>query len=150
MKSCSTWNCGKILWVLRILLGLGMLYMGIMKFTMLPGVLDMLGGSAHALWFDFLSVNVWGWIAIVGEILAGLLLLVGCKGAKKWAFLTAIIMIFALNMTGWADWKAWLFFVVAMIILIRGGGKRSVCGKSCSCKSGCTGGSCDTKEVVEA
>jgi hypothetical protein len=43
MKSCSTSGCGKILGILRILLGLGMLYFGIMKLTMLPDVLQMLG-----------------------------------------------------------------------------------------------------------
>jgi uncharacterized ion transporter superfamily protein YfcC len=73
-------------------------------------------------------------------------LIFGCpKSAKFGSFLTAIIMVFALNSAGWAiaD-KAWIFFIVAMIILIFGAGARTMCGGK-----KCCGKSCD-KEVVEA
>jgi hypothetical protein len=77
--------------------------------------------------------------------LAGLLLVFGSpKTVKLGSFMTAIIMVFALNMTARADWKAWVFFAVAMIILIWGPGARTICGKK-----KCCGESCD-KEIVEA
>jgi uncharacterized membrane protein YphA (DoxX/SURF4 family) len=65
-------------------------------------MIEMVGGAGPALGLTFISTTTWFWIAVVGEILAGLFLVSGCcKLTKIGAWLTVIIMIFALNYLGW-------------------------------------------------
>jgi len=65
-------------------------------------MIEMVGGAGPALGLTFISTTTWFWIAVVGEILAGLFLVSGCcKLTKIGAWLTIIIMIFALNYLGW-------------------------------------------------
>lgn len=60
-----------------------MLVFGVMKFGAPAEMMEMVGGAGAALGMDFLSVTTWFWIAVIGEILAGLLLLTGCEKLSK-------------------------------------------------------------------
>jgi len=64
--------------VIRILLGLVMLYFGIMKVIGPAEMHALVGGAAHKFTFlQFLSTEVWFWIATIGEIVAGIFLITG-------------------------------------------------------------------------
>lgn len=69
MKQCSP-LCNKILGGVRIIMGLWMLVMGIMKLGANPEMMEMVGGAGHMLGLTFLSTITWFWIATIGEILA--------------------------------------------------------------------------------
>jgi uncharacterized membrane protein YphA (DoxX/SURF4 family) len=67
---------------------------------------------------DFLSITTWFWIAVIGEIIAGLLLLSGCKKLSKiGAILTLIVMVFAVNAAGFSP-NAIVVSAFALIILV--------------------------------
>lgn len=121
MKSCSTGGCKTkktVLTILSLALGLGMLIFGLMKFGAPIEMQEWIGGAAHQAGLTFLSISTWFWIATIGEIIAGILLLIGCsKGKKAGALLTIIIMLVALNSTGWVDAKAYVFAAVALVVL---------------------------------
>lgn len=74
--------CNKILFVLRMLLGIAMIYFGVSKFGAPDMMVNFVGSAGAKMGLGFLSVQTWFWIAVIGEILAGLLLLVGGKWAK--------------------------------------------------------------------
>lgn len=133
----------KVLGIIRILLGAGMLFFWVMKLMQMgdPGTVEMVGGAGHAMGLKFLSVTVWFWIATIGEILAGAMLLTGHK-YKVGAILTIIIMAFAINAVG-MDPKAIAFLVGAILVLVMGPG----CWMLCPCKSckACCSGMCASK-----
>ncbi len=143
MKQCSP-LCNKILGALRLLIWVGMLAMGIMKLNVTPDMITMVGGAWHQMWLTFLSMSTWFWIATLGEIIAWLFLVSGCcKLTKIGAWLTVVIMIFALNSLWWTTPDtvlAWVFFVIAASILVWGRGARCFC--TCAACKTCTDGSC--------
>jgi hypothetical protein len=83
-----------------------------------------IGGAGAKMGLGFLSVQVWFWIAVVGEILAGLLLLAGGKFAKIGALLTLIIMVFVGNAIGWnvSNVNFVLTTLAALVVLFYGNG----------------------------
>ncbi len=135
--NCST--KGKVLGAIRILVGLAMLIFGVMKFGAPADAQAFIGGAGHKLGLTFLSIGTWFWIAVIGEIIAGLLLISGCKKLSSLgAILTLIIMVFAINAAGF-DLNAILVSVGALVVLVMGPGCRGFCKFPC-----CKGGSCDT------
>lgn len=126
----------KVLWVVRILLGLGMLAFGIMKLAAAGNaeMVQMVGSAGHAMWLTFLSITAWFWIAAIWETLAGAFLLTG-HWYKYGAILTIIIMIFAINAAG-PMVNAIGFLVAAVLILWMGPGAWMIC-KCKSCKACC-------------
>lgn len=127
--------CNKVVGGIRILLGIAMLYFGGMKIGASPEMMAFVGGAAHKFGLTFLSTTVWFWIAVVGELLAGALLLTG-HWAKVGALLTLIIMAFAVNAVG-ANLNAILVTIGALIIVWYGCGTRCLC-KCPDCKAACT------------
>ena len=134
--------CSKILWILRILLGIGMLWAGVSKLGIPAEMHTMVGMAAHQVGLTFLSTETWFRIATIGEILAWLFLISGCCKLTKWgAGLTVIIMLFALNLIWWTSamsLMAWAYLIVALVILIWGGGSRTLCMCS-ACRARRTG-----------
>ncbi len=128
MKHYSTQE--KVVWAVRILLGLGMLIFGNMKFGADAEMQAFVGGAGHSI-LPFLSVGAWFWIATIGEIVAGLRLLSGVKGG---AMLTILIMLFALNATWFADPKAWIFLIAAIAVIVFKWGAWKCGAKWCGCK----------------
>lgn len=90
----------KILWVIRVIAGILLLLAWLGKFG---GDMSQLWAAAPGLlWFlDFLPNSTRGWIATIGEILAGAWLLLGYK-TRLAGLLWLIIMIFAWNALGWS------------------------------------------------
>jgi uncharacterized membrane protein YphA (DoxX/SURF4 family) len=116
--------CNKALFVLRILLGLAMLYFWATKIGAPEMKIAFIGGAGAKMGLDFLSVTAWYWIAVIGEILAGLLLLAGGKFGKIGALLTLIIMVFVGNTIGWdvSNVKFVLTTFASLVILFYGNG----------------------------
>ena len=125
-------TCSKIVGVIRILLGIAMIYFGVTKLGASPEMMAFIGGAGHKFGLTFLSTTAWFWIAVVGEILAGAMLLTG-HWAKVGALLTLIIMAFAVNAVG-ANLNAILVTIGALIIVWYGCGTRCLC-KCPDCKS---------------
>lgn len=159
MKNCAL--CSKVTGVIRILLGAAMIYFGVSKFGAWPEMQAFVGGAAHKLGLTFLSVWVWFWIAMIGEIVVGLMLILWFK-TRLAALLTLVIMVFAYAATGWNilwNMNALIVSIASLVILWKGTGDWAVCWCnkwSCETKStgGCCGGSCHTwwdegLEVVE-
>jgi uncharacterized membrane protein YphA (DoxX/SURF4 family) len=130
--------CNKALFVLRILLGLAMIYFGVTKIGAPAMKVAFVGGAGAKMGLDFLSVTTWFWIAVVGEILAGLLILAGNKLAKIGAILTLIIMVFVGNAIGWdiSNVNFVLTTLASLVILFYGAGCWSddpnCCDDSCN------------------
>ena len=97
-------NAKILLGVVRILAWLDLLVFGLMKLGADNAMKEMVGGAGHALGLTFLPITTWFWIAVVGEILAWLMLVCG-KRAKYGAILALIIMVFAIN-AKWVDAQA--------------------------------------------
>lgn len=113
-----------IMFVISLILGVLMLIAGIGKIWWIPWVLEFLWGAAHTLGLTFLPIVVWGRAAVVGEILAGVLLILGNKNLKRiGALITLVTMLVAI---GWAHersiemWggKAMIYGGVALLVLI--------------------------------
>lgn len=132
--------CGKIVGVIRILLGIAMLYFGVMKLGAGADMVAMIGGAGHKFGLTFLSTTTWFWIAVVGELLAGALLVTG-HWAKIGALLTLIIMAFAINAMG-PNLNAVLVSLASLVIVRKGCGAWCLC--TCKdCKMACCeGGHC--------
>lgn len=137
-------NCatkGKVLGAIRIIVWLMMLAFGIMKFGAPMEMKEMVGGAWAALGLDFLSTMTWFWLAVAGEIVAWLLLLSGCKKlVKVGAVLALIIMVFAINATGF-DPKALVVVIGSLAVLAMWPGCWTLCKMPC-----CKGGACCTKD----
>lgn len=150
MKNCSP-VCWKILWGVRILAGLWILWWWLMKLWASPEMMQMVGSAWPAMWLTFFGVTTWFWIAVVGEILAWLFLVSGCRKLTGiGAGLTIVIMLFALNLMGWTTpdtLLAWIFLAIGIGIFIMGRGARCFCVGPCCKKwssdkstTGCCGG----------
>jgi len=151
-----------ITWIIRILLWAAMLYRGCMKlWNMSPESIEFVGWAWHKMGLTFLSTTVWFWIAVIGQIAAGLMLLFWWK-AKWGAVLTLVFMIFVWNVWGWdllANPKAWITCIAGLIILFKGSWAWAICPEAGCCKPkscspdgkswGCCGWSCGTGEDVE-
>jgi len=143
--NCSG-NCasmkGKVLGVVRILLWLFMIFMWVMKFGAPAEMVEMIWGAGAALGLDFLSITTWFWLAVIGELLAGILLLTGCnKLSKIGAILALIIMVFAVNAVGF-NTNSIIVSIAALVILIMGPGAWTCCKMSC-----CTWGACSKNDT---
>ena len=105
-------------------------------------MVNFVGGAGAKMGLGFLSVATWFWIAVIGEIVAGLLLILGGKSAKTGAILTLIIMIFAGNAIGWnlamLQWT--LTTLAALVVLFYGTG-------CWSDDPNCCNGSCKTSGI---
>jgi len=117
-----------------------MLYFGAMKIGASDMMVNFVGGAGAKMGLGFLSVHTWFWIAVIGEIVAGLFLLLGGKWTKIGAILTLIIMMFAGNAIGWnfsmVNWT--LTTLAALVMLFYGTG-------CWSDDPNCCGGTCETK-----
>lgn len=136
------------LMVLRILLGIAMIYFGATKFGADANKMAFIGWAAYGLGLTFLSTTTWFWVATIGEILAWILLIMGKCYTKYGAGLTLIIMIFVGNAIGWnfADPMFSSVFFLSIVVLWL---DWYLC-ESCDDKT-CCGGSCSTKkEIIEA
>lgn len=100
----------KILWVIRVIAGALLLLAWLGKFG---GDMSQLGAAAPwLLWFlDFLPNSARGWVATIGEILAGAWLLLWYK-TRLAGLLWFIIMIFAWNAIGWSLDPKLLFILI--------------------------------------
>lgn len=147
--NCSTWTCKTrhtAVGVIRILLGIAMIAFWVMKLGANAEMIEMVGSAWAAMWLDFLSTTTWFWIAVVGEILAWILLLTWCKLCSKiWAVVALIIMVFAVNAV-WFNLNAILVIIFALVVLVFGPGKRCFCTCKACKKWGCCGtGTCNTQ-----
>ncbi len=162
MNNCKP--CAKITWIIRILVWAAMLYFGVMKLWADAGKIAFIWWAAHDLGLTFLSVTTWYWIALIGQIVSWILLLLWWK-ATCGAALTLIIFIFIWNTKDWnllSDPKAGLICIGALIVLFKGSGTWALQEESgafckyckwwsCGTKPswGCCGWSCHTWEDVE-
>lgn len=132
---------GKVLGAIRIFVWAFMLFMWVMKFGADDATVQMVGGAWAALGLDFLSVNTRFWIAVAWEITAWLLLLTWCKKLSKLgAVLALIIMVFAINATGF-DPKAIVVVIGSLVVLTMWTGSWTLCKMAC-----CKGGACDVSQ----
>lgn len=132
-NKCNTTS--SVVWLVRILLGAAMIFFWASKFGMWPEGQAMIWWAAHLVWLTFLSATTWFWIAVIGEVVAWVLLLFWWK-TKIWALLTLLIMVFAWNFTGWdLNINAIAVSLAAIIVLVWGPGKWA-CDKKCC--GGCT------------
>lgn len=111
-----------------------------------PDMANMIGGAAHAMGLTFLSTTVWFWLAAIGEILAGVLLIAGLFLPLA-SLLMLIIMIVAFvgaHKSNMQEGMSTILFMIAALGLgFAGPGKYSVqalCGKKCG--KGCSTGTC--------
>lgn len=132
-------TCNKIMGVVRILLGVVMLYMGVTKLLDPAGMQEFIGGAAHELGLTFFSLGVWFRIATVAELLAGWFLVTG-HWYRIWAVLTLIVMAFAINYAGLGRLPITVT-LASVAVLIWGAGSWRLCHGSC-CRwddDGCCG-----------
>ncbi len=119
-----------------------MLAFGIMKVAGWSAWMAQYWAAATDLlpFLGFLSAVAWGWIATIGEIIAWLFLLSGCRIlSKAWAILALVIMAFA--STQWIM-PPWIVVVLwSLVVLTQWPWARKLCGKWCPCNK-CSWGSC--------
>jgi len=132
MSSCA--RCKKVIGALRILLWIAMLYFGIMKLSASPEIVEIVGGAGVAMWLTFFSIKTRFWIAVIGELLAGAMLVLGAC-ARVGGIITFIIMVFVINATG-RGWLPVVIAIVALLIARKWAGARAVIKCPCCCK-GC-------------
>ncbi len=135
-------RCGKLTWIIRILLWSGMLLFWVMKLWGSNPMLLEWVENLRSMWLNFLSVSVLYRLAAIWEVVAWILLLTWYK-TKLWAWLTLIIMITAI-VSVWVNPLAILFSVAAVYLIYAGSGSWAVspcgcCGskfgwKKCACK----------------
>ena len=82
--------------ILRLLVAAVYLYHGITKLLAGSAMAGFVGGAATNMGLTFLPETAWFWIATVGELLIGLLLLLGAWTRFAGA-LIVIIMFFAIS-----------------------------------------------------
>lgn len=113
--------------LVSVVLGILMLKAGIPKLLHAHEVVWFLGGAAHTMWLTFFPINVWGRIAIIGEIVGGILLIFWWSyGKRLGALITLIIMIVAVwgakgGDVRWEALIATLYGIASLLIMICGG-----------------------------
>lgn len=130
--------------VLRIVTGALFIYHGLPKLIDAnEGMIGFVGGAFHDLGLTFLSQSQWLMLLGTGEVVLGLMLIIGLFSARI-APLLMIIMLGAINIKGWSFQAAELDFVLlAMLVTITVGGsgrystERLICGCSCSKDGAC-------------
>jgi putative oxidoreductase len=151
--------CKKSLGLLIIRIGFGAFFLmgGIGKIMgATPEMMNMIGGAAHGLGLTFLPTNVWFRLAAGGEVLAGLLFVLGIflPFAALIAVIIMLVAFFGAHNGDMQQGMSALAFLIASLGLgIAGPGKYSLKSLLCkSCDKWCTTGACapkqDTKEVV--
>lgn len=100
--------------------------------------IGFIGGAFHNIGLTFLSMNVWFWLLVVGEITAGVLFVLGVFTRVAAAIVIAI-MIGAMHTkwwaTGWFVDKDMILAVLALGLAFAGNGAYSVqnrCSRMCS------------------
>jgi uncharacterized membrane protein YphA (DoxX/SURF4 family) len=146
MSCCTNQKCtpcSTIVGVLSILLGIGMLWMGVPKLiAVLSGDaanLMFIGETAWSAGLSFLAQETRVWIVAIAEVLAGGLLIFGCRRSKRLgALITLVIVLVAAIVTKAGVWPAIamdvIFGILSLIVLIRGG--RTIyerMGRTCDC-----------------
>lgn len=124
--------------LLIIRLGIGIIFLmgGVMKVTGAgPDMIAMVGGAAHTIGLTFLSQTVWFWLATIGELVAGVLLIIGFLVPVA-SFLIVIIMAVAFAAMGYANMQMMgmpiiMYAVVALGLGFTGPGMWSLKGLCC-------------------
>ncbi len=136
--------------ILRVGVGAGLLYHGIMKLGASEQMMGFVGWAAHKVWLTFLSTDVWFQIARAIEIGAGGALILGIFTPVA-AFLGMLVLLFAANSKWWALQKAELDFAYILTLLsltLTGGGRYSIDGR-CKWRKYCKDGKCDDKAMKD-
>lgn len=119
--------------ILRVGVGAGLLYHGLMKLGAPEQMVTFVGSAAHSVGLTFLSVETWFRIARAAEIVAGVGLILGIFTSAM-AALGLIVLLFAANSKGRALQKAemdFAYIVMLLTLAFAGGGKYSLDGVRC-------------------
>ena len=114
--------------VLRLLLAAVFIYHVIPKFAAPDMLVGFIGGAPISLWLDFLSANVWFYLAIVGELAIILTALLGLW-TRLGSIVLFVVMFFAMTAKKWGLPAIELDLVltwIGIVLFIAGPGKYSV------------------------